>query len=180
MNSISGLKIILPPLLRFVSGGCCGESSHARNVGSEGHGDDFLKKIVHLRKVVKTELTGSSLTGYWVADPVGYLLDSDLLHPATTAALTHFFGGDNVHFTLLGYTKLVGGLSSAFGNAVKNVRSSATFTSVSGTGRTAGRFYWRGFMSQHGAARENFKYCNSKTGHHSTKLARNHPYRGAH
>ena len=149
-------------------------------MGSEGHGNDFLKKIVHLRKVVKTELTGSSLTGYWVADPVGYLLDSDLLRPATAADLTHFFGGDNVHFTLLGYTKLVGGLSSAFGNAVKNVRSSAAFTSVSGTGRTAGRFYWRGFVSQHGAARENFKYCNSKTGHHRTKFARNHPYRGAH
>ena len=73
--------------------------------------------------MVKTELIGSSLTGYWVADPVGYLLDSDLLHPATAAFLTHFFGGDNVHFTPLGYTKLVGGLSSAFGNAVKNVQT---------------------------------------------------------
>ena len=78
VNSISGPKIILPPLLRFVSGGCCGESSHAHYVGSEGHGDDFLKKIVHLRKVVKTELIRSSLTGYWVADPVVYLLDSNL------------------------------------------------------------------------------------------------------
>ena len=95
MNSISGLKIILPPLPRFVSGGCCGKLSHACNVGSEGHGDDFLKKIVHLRKVVKTELIGSSLTGYWVADPVVYLLDSNLLRPATAADLTHFFGGDN-------------------------------------------------------------------------------------
>ena len=63
VNSISGPKIIRPPLPRFVSCGCCGESSHARNVGSEGHGDDFKKKNVHLRKVVKTELTGSSLSG---------------------------------------------------------------------------------------------------------------------
>ena len=57
--------------------------------------------------MVKTELIRSSLTGYWVADPVVYLLDSNLLRPATAADLTHFFGGDNVHFTLLGYTKLV-------------------------------------------------------------------------
>ena len=79
LSSIDGTKVILPPLPRFVAGGCCGETSHAQNTEQEGHGEKMLQGIMHLRKIVRDELVNSSLTGFWVADPVAALLDSDLL-----------------------------------------------------------------------------------------------------
>ena len=35
LSSVSGPKVILPPLPRFVTGGCCGEPTLAHNVGGE-------------------------------------------------------------------------------------------------------------------------------------------------
>ena len=54
----------------------------------------MLKGIMHLRKIVRAELVGSTLDSFWVADPVGSLLDSDLLRPVTSTELSHYLGGD--------------------------------------------------------------------------------------
>ena len=74
LGSIAAPKIVLPPLPRFIAGGCCSEGTHARNAGMDGHGEKMLKGILHMRKVVRGELAGSTLNTYWVADPVGSLL----------------------------------------------------------------------------------------------------------
>ena len=74
----------------------------------------MLKGIMHLRKIVRAELVGSTLDSFWVADPVGSLLDSDLLRPVTSTELSHYLGGDNVHYTPVGYTKIVSGLVNSF------------------------------------------------------------------
>ena len=180
LSSIDGPKVILPPLPRFVAGGCCGEASHARNTEQDGHGEKMLQGIMHLRKIVRDELVSSSLTGYWVADPVAALLDSDLLRPVSATELSHFLGGDNVHFTPLGYTKLVAGITNCFEKAVKKLSQSAASYSVSGSSGAPSKFYWRGFISTHGAVRTGFKYGHRNHGGSDyNKRPRSHPYRGA-
>ena len=90
----------------------------------------------------------------------------------------HYFGGDNVHFTPLGYTKLVAGITGCFTKAQKNACSLAGPSIVSGG--SSGRFYWRGFSSRHGAARPSFKHGtgNATRGTGRPRFVRNHPYGG--
>ena len=129
---------------------------------------------------VREEFVNSSLTGYWVADPVAALLDSDLLRPVSTTELSHFLGSDNVHFTPLGYTKLVGGITNCFEKAAKKLSMSAASSSVSGSSGAPSKFYWRGFTSNHGAVRTGFKYGQRNPGGGDyNKRPRSHPYRGA-
>ena len=178
LGTLTGPKVILPPLPRYIVGGCCGERTHAGNSNTEEHGDVFLKKIIHLRTILRSELSGSSLQGYWVADPVSSLLDSDLLRPISAKDLGHYFRGDNVHFSPLGYTKLVAGIMSCFENAKKS-DTAASVPSVSGSRQGEGRFFWRGFVSEVGATRTAFRaseYGRSAKPRHDPK--RNHPYRG--
>ena len=178
ISALPGKKINLPPLPRFIAGGCCGERTHAGNVNAEGHGDKFLKKIMHLRAVLRAEISGSSLEGHWIADPISSLLDSDLLRPVSASDLGHYFCGDNVHFSPLGYNKLVAGISSCFAKAEKNVPSAAVSSCVSGTQRSKDRFYWRGFVSDVGATRTGFKPSVYASTRKPLANKRNHPYRG--
>ena len=59
-------KVILPAIPRYISGGCCQETTHASNSQEEGHAVDMIAKVAHLRTVLRGELAGSSLTNYWV------------------------------------------------------------------------------------------------------------------
>ena len=128
-----------------------------RSIRGEGHGEAMLKGIMHLRKIVRAELVGSTLDSFWVADPVGSLLDSDLLRPVTSTELSHYLGGDNVHYTPVGYTKIVSGLVNSFECVRKKMENAALSASVSGSGRDSRRFFWRGFTSAHGAPRTGSK-----------------------
>ena len=113
----------------------------------------MLKGIMHRRKILWAELAGSTLDSFWVADPVGSLLDSDLLRPVTSTELSHYLGGDNVHYTPVGTTKIVSGLVKSFECVRKKMENAALSASVSGLGRDSHRFFWRGFTSAHGAPR---------------------------
>ena len=140
----------------------------------------MLKGIMHLRKIVRAELVGSTLDSFWVADPVGSLLDSDLLRPVTSTELSHYLGGDNVHYTPVGYTKIVSGLVNSFECVRKKMENAALSAYVSGSGRDSRRFFWRGFTSAHGAPRIGSKLtatAATATNSHR-KWQRNHPYRG--
>ena len=102
---------------------------------------------------VRGELAGSSLSNYWVPD----LLND--LAPSTTGGsvgvaesaleLASLFLGDNVHLTPVGYAELAVSIVSSIDNAMKKLLESECV--VTGFVRN---FYWRGFTSRRGSARQ--------------------------
>ena len=104
--------VVMPPPPRYLKGGCCVEKTHATNAGQPGENAIMVEKLMHLRKLLRSELAGSTITGYWVPDII-----ESLLTPAVGTAititervdkLTELFASDCVHLTSVGYTRLAG------------------------------------------------------------------------
>ncbi len=64
------LTVIMPPIPRYVFVGCCRESGHSTNVGSDGYSSKILESCLHFRKVLKTTL--SSLGRYVFGSEISY------------------------------------------------------------------------------------------------------------
>jgi len=189
--------VVLPPLPRYLAGGCCPNTTHAPNAADGAHSESFLQKIMHMRSEIRKALTGSGLRNLWVPDPVhgmtgrtgervGGGATAGMSVPDMAAELIMLMLGDNVHFTPLGYTRLAGEIDAGVKLAVKKQVSAAVIFSgpgssdFTGTERGASKtFFWRGFISRHGAARPkatgNYK---SGSGSSSKSAAHPHPYRG--
>ena len=63
-------KIVLPPILRYISRGCCQDATHAGNATEDNHAVTMIgqAQVARLRKVLRGELAGSALVNYWVPD----------------------------------------------------------------------------------------------------------------
>ena len=197
--------VVLPPLPRYIAGGCCPNISHAPNAADPGHPADFLRKIIHLRSVLRKELTGSGLKNFWVPDPVHGMTASitDVMQASKSISdLASEIGllmlGDNVHFTHPGYTRLAAEIDTGVKRAVRKQFSAAVIFSgsetgdaesgsgQSGSGQSTGTrtFFWRGFISRHGAVRPKSAGTHKdRTSHkassgHTTRSSSAHPYRG--
>ena len=172
--------VVMPPVPRYLKGGCCEDRSHATNAGKSGEDTIMLEKLVHLRKVLKTELAASSCTGYWVPDVLEHLSATAVGGVVTgqdkVVKLKELFSSDCVHLTGLGYTRLGACITEALKLAVERRRDTAECT-VSGVKRS---YYWRGFNSIKGGSRSSFTASGYKSkpapsgGHGGRGF---HPYR---
>jgi hypothetical protein len=190
--------VICPPLPRYLAGGCCPIESHAANAQLPNHGENFLQKIMHLRKVVRGELDGSGLRAFWIPDPVQGLTSAlnqsgnnsgpenmARISSPSVACMAAEIGmlmlGDNVHYTQLGYTNLALELSNSLKKCLNKLNTAAE-CNVSGTSsESRGKqpsYFWRGFLSQRGAIRPRFSATNFKTGSGKRAATCTHPYRG--
>ena len=147
------LVVVIPPIPRYVSGGCCTEIGHSTNTGKPDYKLSMVNKITHLRKILRGELklNGSSLTRYWVVDAVTDLSSSSVgkADPqGSVSSLCEIFTTDNLHLTKLGYTRLAGSIADAAQTA--NKKQSTADCIITGETR---QFYWRGFTSLHGGKR---------------------------
>ena len=139
-------KVVLPAIPRYIGGGCCQEPMHASNAQDAGHAAAMIAKLSHLRKTLRSELAGSSLTNYWVPNLIEHLALSAEGGSAADAddhfELSSLFAGDNVHLTPLGYGRLAVCIASGIQEAVKRrLESKCEVTCV------LKNFYWRGFSS---------------------------------
>ena len=145
-------KVILPPIPRYLGGGCCPESTHAGGVAEPNHAANMVGHTAHLRKILRGELSGSTVPNYWIPDILESLAPSTAEDPAGSAAntfeLMSLFSGDNVHLTPLGYARLAVSIVGGAGCAQKKqMESECVVTGV------IQNFYWRGFVSQVGSSR---------------------------
>ena len=173
--------VVLPPLPRYLKGGCCMEKTHANNAGIPGENQILIEKLLHLRKLLRSELAGSSTTGYWVPDVVESLSTSAVSTAGSVIEkaenLTELFASDCVHLNSVGYTRLAGCIVDSVKLATGKRQDTAE-CSVSGGKKS---FFWRGFSSVRGGARSAF----TATGYKSRNSAGNvscagsgfHPYR---
>ena len=173
--------VVMPPPPRYLKGGCCVEKTHAINAGQPGENAIMIEKLMHLRKLLRSELAGSTITGYWVPDVIESL-STPAVGTATNTKerverLTELFASDCVHLTSAGYTRLAGCISDGVKHAAEKRRDTAD-CSVSGVKRS---FFWRGFNSIRGGARAAFtasSYKNKNTAGSVTGAGRGfHPYR---
>ena len=174
----------MPPVPRFLTGGCCEDATHSTNTGNTSYKEDLLEKVSHVHKVLRDEVVGSSLSGVWVPDIISGLAggegaDSD--NNVRVSNISNLFSAERVHLTTLGYKRLAVCITVGVKSS-KDKMISADCT-VSGVVRS---FFWRGFVSSHGSTRPNFssssyKLRGSRTGHGGHRGSRgggHHPYRG--
>ena len=143
--------VIVPPIPRYIRGGCCEETGHSTNVGKPDYKEKMVACISHLRKILRGELTGTNLEMYWVPDIIAELCSPAVGkdNPSATAdTLTALFSVDNVHLTPLGYIRLARSLADA-GSSANNKQSTADCV-IAGEKK---RFFWRGFTSSHSGTR---------------------------
>ena len=139
---------------------------------------------MHLRKLLRKELSASSIKGYWVPDVVDELAGSCAAAavPVTekVEALKDLFTPDCVHLNSLGYTRLSKCIIESANTAAKRLLDTAD-CSVAGVKLS---FYWRGFCSVRGGTRTahsatSYKARAGQSGSlGGSSSAGFHPYRG--
>jgi hypothetical protein len=152
LSAQSNLKVILPPMPRYLSGGCCSNTSHSTNVRDEGFSIALLDKLTGLRGIMKKKLAELGTKNYWLLDGLGALLG--ITPPELRSGnrevigeVTELIGPDNVHLTDTG-KKNVG---MVVGRTLISLRDNKLGKSCSaipsaGTGAKSSHF-WRGFVS---------------------------------
>jgi len=93
--------VLIPPLPRFVFGGCCRLKNHSVGSGSESAAKKMIDQIGHLRKIAKSELQKAGVANWWLADTMSALGGED---PMVNLKLVT--AKDNVHFSGAGYSKI--------------------------------------------------------------------------
>ena len=173
--------VIVPPIPRYISGGCCVEASHSTNTGNDGYKEDMVDKVGHLRKILRGELSGSTLNNYWVQDVIADLSSAGLPNGNKTEvsnAIGDLYCSDNVHLTTVGFTRLVAGIT----DSIKLACNKQNTADIIITGEKQ-KYYWRGFVSTHGGKRSAHSATSYKlrTGHSrggGGYRGGQHPYRG--
>ena len=96
------LKIVLPPIPRYVFGSCCNDTSHAPNVSSPTHITTSLTEHIRQRSTIIRKLHDHKTQHFKVIDLLGIFSPTS----ASITGLKCHTHRDNVHLTENGY-KLV-------------------------------------------------------------------------
>jgi len=160
MGRLTGPKICLPPLPRYLHNACCEEEGHCEGVDLPTHAPDLLGKCQGIRKLVK-EYMVSKYGGVWVPDTVQQLLPECSNLGSLANGLKDLYARDNVHLTKQGYSKV----ADIIVECIKTKFSASV--SVSGPqgghhGEKPLSFFWRGFVSPVGSDRPREKYFSTK------------------
>jgi len=142
------LKIVVPPLPRYLLTPCCQDPSHCTNMSEDRYREKALSKIEHLRGVLKNALNRAGVQNFWVLNTVDALKGSASEGENITEKIESIrpaLGTDGVHLTATGYSRLYKGILAG----VENLRSR-----IRGTGSRAKNagFYWRGILSPIGSS----------------------------
>ena len=142
----------------------------------------MIDKAGHLRKLLRGELSGSTLTNYWVQDIIGNLSSAGLTTGNKTEVVNKIgdlYCSNNVHLTTVSYTRLVAGIA----DSVKLASKKQNTADVIITGEKQ-KYYWRCFVSTHSGKRSAHSATRYKmrTGHSrgggGYRGGHVHPYRG--
>jgi hypothetical protein len=154
------IKIIIPPLPRYIFDSCCGNTTHCSNIHNEGHAEKILSGTARLRNILKKEMAGMGVRGHWILDSVGSLLGTE---PGKSSGsvrdvvpeLRPALAKDGVHLTMLGNKNVAGSIISSLRKMqAGSLKSDNTMDNlVSGPSTLVAKhkeFYWRGFISHIG------------------------------
>jgi len=128
--------VIVPPLPRYIFGGCCRLKNHSHGSGSGEMAKKMLDQIAHVRRTLKSEI-GKQISGkWWLADPLTAMGGEE-----GPAGIKPLFANDNVHFTGYCYAKIAGEIRDSF----RKIQERSDRPPVK-----AATYYWHGFVSPNG------------------------------
>ena len=171
----NNLKVIVPPLPRFLFNGCCNDKSHCANLSDPGHSGKLLQGVGHLRAKLKQAILKSDVTKFWVLDGIGALLGDKPGDEGggslqdTAEALEKISLTEGVHYNRTGYSNLCKTLAVVITNI-----EDGTLTKCMSNCAISGQqhqYYWRGFISPVGAGRPEARQNKMFRG------GRHHPYK---
>jgi hypothetical protein len=165
------IKIVIPPLPRYIFDSCCGNTTHCTNIHNEGHAEKILSGTARLRNILKKEMAVMGVRGHWILDGIGSLLGAE---PGKNSGsvreavpeLKSALAKDGIHLTLTGNKNLAGSIISSLrkmeAGTLKSYNSPANLVSGPSTLATKNQeFYWRGFISLIGDMAGRAKQPNS-------------------
>jgi hypothetical protein len=159
MAAQNNLKVIVPPLPRYLFNRCCRKPQHSTNVGGEGHSLTLLNATSHLRYLLKEGVSKMGVKNYHVLDGVGSLLgispsENTPANPDLILDLKPIFAGDGVHYCDMAYRNLAKSIVEATMGILNGSLNDSTNTSaeplapnVSPINTNRLSFSWRGFTS---------------------------------
>jgi len=99
-------KIVLPPIPRYMFGGCCDSKEHAGNTRSAEHPSTSISEHARMRNVIKQKLVGGNNSNMKVLDFMGIYTSTHNSAKEKAEALKQYYNSDHVHLTPTGYSKL--------------------------------------------------------------------------
>jgi hypothetical protein len=152
------LKVIVPPLQRYLFNRCCKKLQHSTNVGGEGHSLTLLNATTHLQHLLKDGVRKMGVKNYHVLNGVGGLLgisptEKMPANPDLILDLKPLFAGDGVHYCDMAYRNLakniieatMGILNGSLNDGTGEADAPAPIAAPAPSIRES--FYWRGFSS---------------------------------
>jgi hypothetical protein len=111
LSAQNKLKILIPPLPRYVFDKCCSNPAHCTNCSDPEHPERILNGVTLLRNVLKKHVGELGVGNFWVLDGIGAIMgvesgkdrggNRELL-----ADLHPLLGRDGVHFSELAYNNM--------------------------------------------------------------------------
>jgi hypothetical protein len=160
LSAQDNLKVIIPPMPRYLSGGCCSIPTHSTNVMDEGHSIAMLDKLTGLRVQMKKKLQDIGVKNYWLLDCLGAILgiappENRGSNREISAEIVEKIGTDNVHLTDSGRKNVATVVCRTFlslrdGKIGKNCP--AEKESGIGSCVKKSQHFWRGFVSPVGSS----------------------------
>ncbi len=152
----SDLKVVVPPVPRYVFGGCCEKPGHATNVRSEGYAEKVVSEVQGVRKELKEGLLKRGIDKTWVSGCLDFLdKETKEDQKSRVDSMRQLFQKDNVHLTVKGYANWADRLWEE-GQDRHRTLTRQRLQSNRGTG-VQRKYFWRGFMSENGTVRNHQK-----------------------
>jgi hypothetical protein len=165
--------VVIPPLPRYLFGGCCTLAEHCPNVAKPEHASKLLGDIIGLRNCLKKHVAGLGIANCRILDTCCV---TDCIPTADTntrlKALRTVTARDGIHFLEAGYDWLVRNILNSSEHPSSKAKQSIK----------AKQHYWRGFRSPVGTNTPgtNTQGVNSRGGHARNRSHRTlhfHPYK---
>ena len=158
-------KIFIPPIPRYMFGGCCADSSHAPNTREPDHAKDTLTDHTRIRNKLKQCIITKGKTNTRILDVISALAEDHQSPTDKIKALRIHTSNDNVHLTTQGYIRLAKAIiNTTF--TTPQTPSNTTQTRISPVTRN-----WRGFLTTAGVGKTSAPVTAGRTS------LRHHPYR---
>ena len=160
-------KVFIPPIPRFVFGGCCASKHHATNTSAPDHPVKMLAEHIRQWHTITKALVDSQTTHFRVTGI--FLASHDSLTEKARKICT-FMHRDIVHLTPAGYRQLAEEIVLDC-NIISSKQQSSAKQLMSTTAPPSEEKMWRGFRTTRGVGRTSAAPQRGRGG------PRHHPYR---
>ena len=130
-----GVKIVVAPMPRYITGPCCNNRGHVTNFGEKKYGRSMGDRLADIGDWVKEFVYGKRITNFQVFCPTSLTMAPD----DSKDELRATWGRDPVHLTKYGYGKEARALLETLEKNLSLERRSSTSTKSSSQGARSDR-----------------------------------------